>query len=173
MDAPSVTCKWTVFIVFWPLWWFKWQFQSLVLLQYLTASVSLSMGIIYSYILYIVGLYILYILYSYILYIYIYISISISIYIYIYIYIYIDIDIDIYIYIYIYIYIVSYLFWRAWYSANATATTAFRVASMFFSNDHNKTLELGRDVTSEFRDGSQRILERRVCPCVSVLQKFF
>ena len=101
------------------------------------------MGIIYiySYILYIVGLYILYILY--ILYSYI-----------------------LYSYIYIYIYIVSYLFWRAWYSANATATTAFRVVSMFFSNDHNKTLELGRDVTSEFRDGSQRILERRVRPLV-------
>ena len=39
----------------------------------------------------------------------------------------------------------AYLFWSAWYSANATATTAFRVASMFFSNDrakHNKTHEV-------------------------------
>ena len=35
---------WTVFIVLGPLWWFKWQFQSLVLLQYLTVSVSLPMA---------------------------------------------------------------------------------------------------------------------------------
>ena len=40
MAAPIVT----VFIVLGPLCWLKWQFHSLVLLQYLTASVSLPMA---------------------------------------------------------------------------------------------------------------------------------
>ena len=46
MAAPGVTCKYELF-VFGPLWWFKWQFQLLVLLQYLTASVSLPMAYTY------------------------------------------------------------------------------------------------------------------------------
>ena len=65
---------------------------------------------------------------------------------------------------------IAYLFWSAWYSANATATTASGWRPCFSpTTERNiiKRLKGGRDVTSEVRVGSQRILKRTIRLCGS------